>query len=803
MAARQHPLDLVHDYGIGVRFKMPEAWAVSCGSTGEKGKFSRYLAAATYVDDAIGSRHGEHGVFVPHLKAYRFAYSDYWSFVMTLVCAAHMCLAFAERNSSTEEVADVVNHRQILFIELLILLWYAADTYLQWVGHERNAPFYFRSGWRRAKVVLVAISFLDALIQMGLGVGPKLRFLRFFWMIERVHTLRKTVNSIGKCIFQILRVTVIIVLLILLFGMLGLILFKNIEPRHASLENGFTSLWSSVLTLFTLLVSTSNFPNCMLFAYEEKQVYALYFVAFICIGVYLLMNLVLGMMYHTYKDRTVEDSELYRARTLVALSKAFALLDPRNTGEISLETFRRLMMYLKPKVPRDEVEILFKVIDYDGNNAISRGQFTHLIPFLKFRYRRNDAAAAAESSGCYGSCRRQLRDALEAKAENVLRPLYRGSRWIVSRFQSSCNPARARRRSITAVATEPASLSDFLFDMLVLVNTILLIVQVSNDDECRVDDDCEETWAIVHNIFLILYCAELALKVVAYGPVQYWFRSPFNRFDAIIIVASVVGEVTAVVQRGASQGIAGAEDEEESAGIAYLRVIRLLRVLRNMKRLQPIISSFLRVTKEIASLFGVVFVLFYPYAIIGMDNFGGLYRGNPVLTAQNPPLAYVQQDFWALNFQDLTSAYVTMFHILAVNNWWVTLEAAERVAPPAMAEMFFISFVIICSVLIINIMVAFVLEKFVATFKEERERGGVFGMEEALTSHVTKHLDEAVTVTRDRGRLTDLEVEMYGASIVGDIGPMARMRMDVPRAAGGAARARPDRRSMGPVSEEA
>jgi len=217
------------------------------------------------------------------------------------------------------------------------------------------------------------------------------------------------------------------------------------------------------------------------------------------------MNLVLGMMYHTYKDRTVEDNELYRARTLCALSKAFALLDPLNTGQISLETFRRLMMYLKPSVSREEVEILFKVVDYDGNKAISRGQFTHLVPFLKFRYKRTAVAKDEEKHrNPFERFRARLRAFLDIKAVDTCGVCFRAVARAQAQVKRACVPASARSRPSAAGFSEPTSLSDMFFDFLVMVNTVLLIVQVSASD-C--DAACEDEWATVHVWFLVAYCA--------------------------------------------------------------------------------------------------------------------------------------------------------------------------------------------------------------------------------------------------------------------------------------------------------
>jgi two pore calcium channel protein 1 len=68
-----------------------------------------------------------------------------------------------------------------------------------------------------------------------------------------------------------------------------------------SVEGGetFTDIRSAFWTLFITL-TTSNFPNVMLPSYNTNRMCAAFFLTYLVIGLFLLMNLVLAIIYSAY-----------------------------------------------------------------------------------------------------------------------------------------------------------------------------------------------------------------------------------------------------------------------------------------------------------------------------------------------------------------------------------------------------------------------------------------------------------------------------------------------------------------------
>lgn len=66
--------------------------------------------------------------------------------------------------------------------------------------------------------------------------------------------------------------------------------------------------------------------------------------------------------------------------------------------------------------------------------------------------------------------------------------------------------------------------------------------------------------------------------------------------------------------------------------------------------------------------------------------------------------------YFLINFNDLYASMITLFHILVVNNWNETTEMYCVVGQSTWPRMYFTTFWIICTLIMLNIVVSFVLE---------------------------------------------------------------------------------------------
>ena len=147
-------------------------------------------------------------------------------------------------------------------------------------------------------------------------------------------------------------------------------------------------------------------------------------------------------------------------------------------------------------------------------------------------------------------------------------------------------------------------------------------------------------------IFLGLFLSEMVVRMYALGP-RIYFESSFNRFDCIVILASVfeVCWTNLVAQAG-------------SFGLSVLRALRLLRIFKVTKywsSLRNLVISLLSSMRSIISLLFLLFLFILIFALLGMQLFGGAFN----FADGTPPS----------NFNTFAIALLTVFQVLTGEDW--------------------------------------------------------------------------------------------------------------------------------------
>merc|ERR1712202_41993 len=121
-------------------------------------------------------------------------------------------------------------------------------------------------------------------------------------------------------------------------------------------------------------------------------------------------------------------------------------------------------------------------------------------------------------------------------------------------------------------------------------------------------------------------------------------------------------------------------------GIAvFLRPFRLLRLLQIKERYRNILGAIFQLLPKLWSSVVVVLLVFYLFAIIGMESFAfKVYRGccNDILESsyyQGPSgvgrnVTNADGLFYLSNFDSLSSSFVTLFELMVSNNWFVVMD---------------------------------------------------------------------------------------------------------------------------------
>lgn len=190
--------------------------------------------------------------------------------------------------------------------------------------------------------------------------------------------------------------------------------------------------------------------------------------------------------------------------------------------------------------------------------------------------------------------------------------------------------------------------------------------------------------AIMHKIDLVvlsIFTIELALKLYVYR--TDFFRSGWNWFDFIIVGISWM---------------------PTSGGLAVLRAFRILRVLRLFSvvpQMRRVIGALGHSLPGMASVVGVLAVIFYVCAVLATKLFG------------SHPDANMQEWFGSIG----ASAY-TLFQVMTLESWSMGIVRPTMELFPQ-SWLFFVPFIIITSFAVLNLFIGIIVDAMQIMHEEE------------------------------------------------------------------------------------
>ncbi|KAA0170819.1 hypothetical protein FNF27_06515 [Cafeteria roenbergensis] len=201
---------------------------------------------------------------------------------------------------------------------------------------------------------------------------------------------------------------------------------------------------------------------------------------------------------------------------------------------------------------------------------------------------------------------------------------------------------------------------------------------------------------------LAVFLVEVLLKLWAFGLARY-ARNAFNRIDMFLALAAVGGtalEVGLMSNTGEAQW---------ASAITFVRTLRILRPLRTIAGFGTTVRAFLDIIPVLGQYVTVLAAVFYGFAVVGVAAFAGkLSPDDPDVQAS----AYGVRGFYPYNFNSLGSAMTSLFYLMVVNDWPVLMEGCVAAARTNWARAFFVCFYLVTVVLVLNVLVAFIIESF-------------------------------------------------------------------------------------------
>ncbi|XP_035282345.1 voltage-dependent L-type calcium channel subunit alpha-1C isoform X14 [Anguilla anguilla] len=263
---------------------------------------------------------------------------------------------------------------------------------------------------------------------------------------------------------------------------------------------------------------------------------------------------------------------------------------------------------------------------------------------------------------------------------------------------------------------------EYLMFTLILLNTICLAMQHHGQST-----SFNKAMNVLNMLFTGLFTVEMILKLIAFKPRGY-FSDPWNVFDFLIVIGSIIdvilSEINPADSTSSSQspmvrpmGLQNTEDNSRIS-ITFFRLFRVMRLVKLLSRgegIRTLLWTFIKSFQALPYVALLIVMLFFIYAVIGMQMFGKIaLRDGTQINRNN-------------NFQTFPQAVLLLFRCATGEAWQEIMLGCTPMKPceegsgvghvnedcgSHFAIIYFVSFYMLCAFLIINLFVAVIMDNF-------------------------------------------------------------------------------------------
>lgn len=163
---------------------------------------------------------------------------------------------------------------------------------------------FFRSGWNVFDFVIVGIALVPA--SGPLAILRAFRILRILRLVTKIARLRHLVESLIRALPSIGWIVVLLLMVFYIFAVMGTKLFGEQFPAY------FGHLGASLYTLFQVMTLESWSHGISRPVMAEFPYAWIYFLTFILITVFTVLNLFIGIIVNTMQEKHFEEDEQHR-----------------------------------------------------------------------------------------------------------------------------------------------------------------------------------------------------------------------------------------------------------------------------------------------------------------------------------------------------------------------------------------------------------------------------------------------------------------------------------------------------------
>ncbi|CAF5016853.1 unnamed protein product, partial [Rotaria sp. Silwood1] len=231
-------------------------------------------------------------------------------------------------------------------------------------------------------------------------------------------------------------------------------------------------------------------------------------------------------------------------------------------------------------------------------------------------------------------------------------------------------------------------------------------------------DTYDRILGYINHCFVAIFTIECIMKLIALN--FKYFTIPWNIFDFVIVIASILGQTLGEIM---------AKYFVNPTLLRVVRVARVGRILRLVKGAKGIRTLLFALAVSLPALFNIgllLFLVMFIYSIFGMSFFAYVRKSAGITDL--------------FNFETFPNSIIVLFQMCTTAGWSGVFQALTNDQPPdcdptintpshkgdcgdtMIATPFLVSYVIITSLVVVNMYIAVILENF-SQAHEDVEQG--------------------------------------------------------------------------------
>ena len=188
------------------------------------------------------------------------------------------------------------NWIQVLYEVALAI--FVLEALLKMAASSPRVVGYFRDGWNVFDFLVVALALIPVTGQFA-TIARLVRLLRVMRLVSTIKDLRVIVTALVSSIPSVGHVIMLMGIIVYIYAIIGYHLFSEHDPEH------WRNIGIAVLTLFNI-ITFDGWTDVMFTAMDLNPLAWVYFVSFVVVGTFVVINLFIAIIIDKMGDAKLE-----------------------------------------------------------------------------------------------------------------------------------------------------------------------------------------------------------------------------------------------------------------------------------------------------------------------------------------------------------------------------------------------------------------------------------------------------------------------------------------------------------------